>query len=325
MSGERTDEALPPVPLLLAKGALQSLSRWRPRAGHPGALRGGERPDVVLRSGPQVIDQARLAAYQKVCGARVSAVLPPSYLHVLGFRLAMACMTQPDFPFPLLGLVHIVNRTSQRRQLTTADAPSLAVHAANLRPHRSGQQIDVVTEARLGDELVWSETSTYLSRGPRLGSDDRPNGAANHRSEPHVPDASHGVGIRFQVPADTGRRYAAVSGDRNPIHLSAVSARLFGFRRAIAHGMWLQARVLSCFEGRLPAHFDVECEFRKPVLLPAVVRLTEARPQLWPSSRFFELQSARDGRTLVAGRLHDRTASGAAHGIAGGETRVGFS
>src|SRR5699024_7533951 len=50
---------------------------------------------------------------------------------------------------------------------------------------------------------------------------------------------------QWHLGADTGRRYAEVSGDRNPIHLGSVPAKLFGFQRAIAHGMYTAARALS--------------------------------------------------------------------------------
>ena len=53
---------------------------------------------------------------------------------------------------------------------------------------------------------------------------------------------------RWKAPADIGRQYAKVSGDYNPIHLSAVSAKLFGFPTAIAHGLWNKARTLAALE-----------------------------------------------------------------------------
>jgi acyl dehydratase len=68
-----------------------------------------------------------------------------------------------------------------------------------------------------------------------------------------------------------GRRYAAVSGDVNPIHLNPLVAKLFGFRRAIAHGMWLKARCLAALEGRLPDALTAEVEFKSPLLLPSTV------------------------------------------------------
>lgn len=68
--------------------------------------------------------------------------------------------------------------------------------------------------------------------------------------------------------------YARAAGDYNPIHLSAPSAKLFGFPRAIAHGLWNKARSLAALGERLPASgYRVEVRFQKPVLLPASLTL----------------------------------------------------
>ena len=81
----------------------------------------------------------------------------------------------------------------------------------------------------------------------------------------------------LRVPDDIGRRYAAVSGDVNPIHLNPLAAKAFGFPRAIAHGMWTHARSLAALEGRLPAGpLTVRAQFAKPVLLPSTVALHTA-------------------------------------------------
>jgi acyl dehydratase len=47
----------------------------------------------------------------------------------------------------------------------------------------------------------------------------------------------------LSVPGNAGRAYGALSGDRNPIHLSALTSQLFGFKRPIAHAMYLVARL----------------------------------------------------------------------------------
>jgi acyl dehydratase len=75
------------------------------------------------------------------------------------------------------------------------------------------------------------------------------------------------------VPDDAGRRYARVSGDVNPIHLSGLTAKAFGFKRAIAHGMWVKARALAALTGRLPDAMTVDVVFRKPLFLPSTVTL----------------------------------------------------
>ncbi len=80
----------------------------------------------------------------------------------------------------------------------------------------------------------------------------------------------------WKLGGDLGRRYAGVSGDRNPIHMHSLTAKPLGFPAAIAHGMWTKARCLAALESRLPDAFAVEVRFRKPILLPARVEFASA-------------------------------------------------
>lgn len=75
----------------------------------------------------------------------------------------------------------------------------------------------------------------------------------------------------WRLPEELGRRYGAASGDRNPIHMHALSAKLLGFPRAIAHGMWTKARCLAALESKLPDAYTVDVTFRRPILLPGKV------------------------------------------------------
>ncbi|GGP39443.1 MaoC/PaaZ C-terminal domain-containing protein [Saccharothrix coeruleofusca] len=225
-------------------------------------------PDAVLTAGAEV-DRAHLAAYGRVCGFGVRDELPPTYPHVLAFPLHVELMTGADFPFPLPGLVHVANRITRTRPLLASEPLELVVRAENLRPHERGRQFDVVTTASVDGEAVWVDVSTYLRRssGPSSGTSGGTGGgtggAAGERPQPPRPTAS------WRVPADTGRRYAAVSGDRNPIHLHPLAARAFGFPRAIAHGMWTKARCLAALAGRLPDACAVDVRFKAPLPLPA--------------------------------------------------------
>jgi acyl dehydratase len=106
--------------------------------------------------------------------------------------------------------------------------------------------------------------------------------------------------VEWRLGGDLGRRYAAVSGDRNPIHLYAVTARPFGFRRQIAHGMWSMARCVAAVENRLPDAARVEAAFQRPVVLPATVRFTARRAG---SDLAFSLVDPRSGAPHVAGRV----------------------
>ncbi|WP_447004868.1 MaoC family dehydratase [Saccharothrix isguenensis] len=235
---------------LYAKAVLTGFTR-RGTASEPALPESSSDAEVM-------VDRAHVARYAKVCGFGVRDELPITYPHVLGFELQLRLMTGPGFPFPLVGLVHVANRITQRRPLSVSEPLSLHVALANLRPHERGQQFDVVTAVSVDGEEAWVDVSTYLrrSRGSTSGRDV---------SEPPVPTA------RWRLPGDLGRRYADVSGDRNPIHLHALAAKAFGFPRAIAHGMWSKARCLAALEGRLPDAYDVDVRFKAPIPLPGKV------------------------------------------------------
>jgi MaoC like domain len=213
---------------------------------------------------------------------------------VLAFPLAMELMAAGDFPFGVLGLVHVANAIEQLRPLDAAEPLDLRVWAENLAQHPRGRTVDIVAEASAGGEVAWRDRSTYLHResggggkGPRDG--DPPRAQAE-----------------WPVPGDVGRRYAAVSGDRNPIHMHSVPARLLGQKGAIAHGMWSKARCLAALEPHLPDAFTVEVAFKLPIVLPAKVAFAT-----WidDTERRFALHDARSGKPHLEGGVSPSAAA----------------
>ncbi|AWT44805.1 MULTISPECIES: MaoC/PaaZ C-terminal domain-containing protein [Streptomyces] len=273
----------PALTPLLARGALLSpFKRPRPDAPFP-------RTRLVL---PGLrVDLARLSAYERVCGfATGEDALPLTYPHVLGFPLAMRLMSGRDFPLPLLGLVHTSIAIRRHRALPATGTYELAVHVDRLAPHRRGTEAAVVTELRDAGtgRVVWESTSTYLARHRTAG--EHPGAPV---PGPQAPSPLPAV-AEWRPGADLGRRYGAVSGDRNPIHLHPLTARLFGFPRAIAHGMWTVARCLAAHGS--PEAAVVRAEFRAPVLLPGTVVYAA------DASGRFELRSP-DDRTHLTGSV----------------------
>ncbi|MER5518727.1 MaoC/PaaZ C-terminal domain-containing protein [Streptomyces sp. NPDC002763] len=238
---------------LLARGALRSPFK-RPAADAP-----FPRTRLVL---PALrADVGRLAAYERVCGfATGDDGLPVTYPHVLGFPLAMRLMSARDFPLPLLGLVHTSVEIERYAELPGAGTYELSVRIEKLSPHRRGTEATVVTEARVGEDVVWASRSRYLARHRTTTAGD---------STPQENRDPLPVVEEWRIAGDVGRRYGAASGDRNPIHLHPLTARLFGFPRAVAHGMWTVARCLAAHG--VPERARVEAEFRAPVLLPGTV------------------------------------------------------
>ncbi|GEL97943.1 MaoC family dehydratase [Cellulomonas terrae] len=255
---------LPEVPGLgglFARGAGLSLAR-RVRSG-PTVL-----PDVEYVVRGVRASSEHLTDYQHLLGESASDVLPAGFVHVLAFPVATALMVRSDFPLPLVGLVHVANRVTQQRPVLLTDDLDVRATATDLRPHRSGTQVDLVTEVSVDGSVAWRGVSTYLARGIFLA------GSVDESSETFAPPTPTG---RWTLDGDTGRRYAAVSGDRNPIHLTALSAKALGFPRAIAHGMYTASRALADVGARRGDAFEWAVEFVKPVLLPGTVTVRVAR------------------------------------------------
>jgi acyl dehydratase len=231
--------------------------------------RGDSVPDRTLVVEDVRVDRARLAAYQRLTGYAVDDTLPQTYPWVLAFPVQTALMARRDFPVPLPGMVHLSNRVTTHRPVDAAEPLTLTVTAGALRPHRRGRTLDVRLEAGVGGQLVWECDSVYLSRG--RGTDDVPRG----ERRPELPDGP--AVARWRLPEDLGRSYAGVSGDVNPIHLYAVSAKVMGFPRQIAHGMWTYARTLAALGRTSLGPSSSTVWFTGPVFLPSTVELVVAR------------------------------------------------
>lgn len=210
------------------------------------------------------VDPAHLARYRALCAIRDAAALPLAYPHLLASRLHLELLGQAAFPVRLLGLVHLGNRIECSAPLPPDARGDLHCWLEGFEDTERGHVFRVHSEWRVGAGVPWREVSTLLARRPRQG------GAKEKPAAPRVvpPDARR---VAFDAPAGLGRRYAAVATDWNPIHLSDVTARAFGFPRAIAHGMWSLARCAAELDTGAPC--AVEVAFKRPVLLPARLAL----------------------------------------------------
>jgi acyl dehydratase len=191
----------------------------------------------------------------------------------MAFPVHMAVMTHKDFPLKLLGLVHVRNKITQQRALGRDEALDLKVFVGGHRDVHNGVEFDLVTEYYDASKTpVWTGLSTMLSRGKGTGKKSGKKSGKKKKDEDKA--LEFGRYATWDAPADTGRRYAASAGDYNPIHLSALSAKLFGFPRAIAHGMWLKARTAAEISQELNSQaYSMEVAFKRPVLLPSSVML----------------------------------------------------
>lgn len=276
-TGEFTYEKLKAVPDLSAVnrkiflGALPLVGTKREAKGDP---------TTALEVDGVTVDQNNLASYTSATGLRLSNEIPPTYFFVVAFPMIMELMSRPDFPVPAVGAVHVTNIIEQARPLTVDESFTVRTHGANLRPHRRGLLMDLITEVFPdGDgttgEPVWKQTSTFLAKGAKFskaaGLDVTTRGEDSGKvlDKPELPEFKPNA--RWRWNRSTVNAYVEASNDHNPIHTSNIGAKLFGFPAVIAHGMLSAAAVLAPLEGKLPGALRYSVEFVKPVVIPTEV------------------------------------------------------
>jgi acyl dehydratase len=274
-----------PAPARLYARALSGIVK-RGRDTHLPALR-LVRPAVVLDPGP-------IWRYSRVCGFIPEHGVPLTYPHLLAFPLHLQMLTDPAFPWPALGLVHLANHVRLRRPLAYKDMLRVEVEFGALLRHDKGQAFVLHTRMYRRGEAVWDGDSVYLKRGvPASGDPLDPLELG--------PDALQRLS-RWQLAPQLGRDYAKVSGDYNPIHLTALSAKAFGFPRAIAHGMWTLARAAAALQPPKPlAEATLSAEFKLPMLLPGEATLWSASSSL--IERDIEVRDIAGEKPHLRGRM----------------------
>ena len=267
---------------------------WRALLSQRKGKRGGPLPRHTLVRQEVPLDAEHIAQYAAVCGFASAHGVPMTYPHLLGFPLQLMLMTESAFPYPVIGLVHLCNTIRQHERLRAGERVRVEVRPRRLFHHARGQAFAIETAIIRGSAVVWESLSTYL----RVGVSS-PQGAPLI-ALPNAQDLS--PVCHWDVPADTGRRYAGVSGDWNPIHVSSIGAKLFGFAHPIAHGMWTKARALATLLPAAPlTQGEVVAEFKTPLSLPGEATLWQA-PSATPG-RAFEVRNAAGDKPYLRGML----------------------
>ncbi|NWD72861.1 acyl dehydratase [Pseudomonas gingeri] len=237
-------------------------------------LEGGPRlPDERLVRPAVELVAADISRYARACGFRPEHGVPLSFPHNLALPLHLLLLTSPAFPWPASGMIHLANRIRQYQRLEAGQALRLEVHCERWVAHPKGQAVLIVTRAKGGGSLVWESESLYLRRGVAAPQGEPWQGVLTFDEAALVRTQ------RWSLSADLGRRFARIGGDYNPIHTSWLGARLFGFPRPIAHGMWTLGRALAAQQLPKPlAAAELSCEFKLPIFLPGSATLWNVPP-----------------------------------------------
>ncbi len=261
--------------------------------------RGGGLPLKTLELTGVKVDSENLAAYTRVCGLRFSDTLPLTYPFTLVTPLTLKLMVDKSFPYPAVGLVHAENVIERFRPISMSEPLDIRVHAENSREHAKGMLFDIVSEVSVGRELVWRNVATILHQ-------QRTSLSGGPKPEPKPEEVPPPPQKALKVGQPTISKYAAVSGDRNPIHTSTLGAKALGFPATIAHGAWEMATILQLVEGRIPDKATYEVKFGKPVLLPATLNLYAAQadgPTAGPVTWDLSIKHPKKGYPHLTGTL----------------------
>lgn len=259
---------------------------WLKLATKRGKLREGQTVPEIRAEWPGARSET-LTAYKQICGFTAPG-MPITWPQVLAAPVHIQMLASKDFPMPAMGIVHTRQVIEQPAALPEDAVLDLACAFEGQRQAKRGVELDLRTTASIDGEQVWSATTTFLSMAAE--------GHGKSSSErPPVPEQVQRSAV-WRVPEDLGRRYGVIAGDRNPIHQYAWSAKLFGFKRAIIHGMWTMAR--CCAELDQPLSF-VSTDFKRPVFLPGEVAF-ESGPL--GQGLAFRLSSPSTGKLHLFGR-----------------------
>ena len=249
--------SLPNMPIILAKAAIKS-----------GSYQVGDSLPAISAHWQNIrIDTEHLAQYNRICGFTENK-LPATYLWTRAFPLIMRILVSKQFPLPAMGQVHLNNQISVHKTFDTNKKITLTAAVDHSKLSSKGLEWTMQLAAEIEGISVWSSQTTFLHRC-KTGIE---------RNSKKIQNAD-GESQQWTLAKDLGRCYAAVSGDYNPIHLGAVSAKLFGFKQAIVHGMWSKARCLAALDAVTPeSGYQVNVNFLKPVYLPSKVNFY-AKPE----------------------------------------------
>jgi len=272
------------------RALIQMLGAARKAAGPVTAL-----PEVTYVLPGAILDEANLARYRTVCGFSPAQGVPLIYPQMLTFPLVMQFMASEYCPWPAIGTVHLSNSIEQHEALAAGDILRVELQSGELLAHDKGQVYTLQLRIYRDERLVWQASQSLLRVGVKA-----PCGRPYEGALAAAPDLARQAD--FAVPAGIGRRYGRVSGDLNPIHLSALSARLLGFPRAIAHGMWTKARALAALLPQHPvARAGAAVDFKTPLLLPATASLWSVRKA---GGALFEVRDGRGEKPHLRGEVH---------------------
>jgi hypothetical protein len=274
---------LPNVPWLLVRSMLK-----RDVEGAAESL-----PEIKLGVKNYQISAHKLAKFAKTVHWTALDKLPPTYLQVVAFPMYLKVLLRQDFPWAVMGLVHIENEIIQHGVIDISKPLDIVCFCSDLEMHRFGWQFTINIHALVDGKLVWQSLSKNLVRTGRRKKMAR-------MPEKRIDEEAFTDCTDWSLSGGLGRKYAFASGDCNPIHIHRLTAKMFGFEDPIIHGMWTIGRSMSQVQDVLPDAFNVFVKFKQPIFLPNNIKWKQAQiPD--DENHYFKLVSQEEDKEHLSG------------------------
>lgn len=239
----------------------------------------------------------QIQRYRDICGFKNDGFLPILYPHILTFGMQIHLLSDKRFPLKAFGAVHARSHVLQRRPIAETEALNLRCFVSDARILKPGLEVDLTTVASIDGVAVWESVNSYLFRGKKFGEVGEAHPWATFSElgeEPSFEDKWH-VGPKL------GRQYAKVTGDFNPIHISKILAKLFGFKRDIIHGMWSFARCVTALpEAGIEGAQRLDISFKGPAFMDSSCTLKGENQN---GAQRFNLFCGKNPRPVLVGQL----------------------
>ncbi len=243
-----------------------------------------------------MVSTENLIRYETLCGFSTSIYLPITYPHILAFRLQFYALLKSPIAFSPMGLIHLSNHITQFKAIPRQAALDITTHITKTRETRLGLEITLTTQVFIENESLWQSESIFLNKKSSSLDFDFLSFKKEHKNLTKKTET-------WQLPKNLGLAYACISEDFNPIHLSKVSAKLFGFNQAIAHGMWSKARCLAALNLHNNPFIKTKVHFKSAIFLPTSVSFYSEQKNGGIS---FSLLNKKSGRPYLTGHLHTK-------------------
>ncbi len=221
-----------------------------------------EQPCMSAHASGLKINDDHLKSYEEICDFNQKEFVPTTYIQMMANPIMVAMITHQTFPFKALGLIHTQHKIVQHRPVRRYEPIDVTCFLNGFKEHEDHIEFEVLTHASIDQKVVWQSVGTYISRNPKTSL------KRTQSNKKQVVADTVWQQKEWELDYYLGQRYARISGDYNPIHLHKRTARMFGFRRHIIHGMWTLAHCAAQFHGAFDK-FKLEAKFIAPIFLPS--------------------------------------------------------